>query len=68
MTFLDKLATAQQKNGSLLCVGLDPEPAKFPGQLKGDASRIYDFCARIVGITAWDISSVPRRLTSSTAS
>ncbi|RST48808.1 orotidine-5'-phosphate decarboxylase [Variovorax sp. DXTD-1] len=52
MTFLDKLAAAQQKNGSLLCVGLDPEPAKFPGQLKGDASRIYDFCARIVDATA----------------
>ncbi|RRH87951.1 orotidine-5'-phosphate decarboxylase [Variovorax beijingensis] len=52
MTFLDKLATAQQTNGSLLCVGLDPEPAKFPGQLKGDASRIYDFCARIVDATA----------------
>ena len=52
MTFLDKLATAQQKNGSLLCVGLDPEPAKFPGQLKGDASRIYDFCASIVDATA----------------
>ena len=52
MTFLDKLATAQQKNGSLLCVGLDPEPAKFPGQFKGDASRIFDFCARIVDATA----------------
>lgn len=52
MTFLDKLATAQQTNGSLLCVGLDPEPAKFPGRLKGDASRIYDFCARIVDATA----------------
>lgn len=52
MTFLDKLAAAQQKNGSLLCVGLDPEPAKFPGQFKGDASRIYDFCARIVDATA----------------
>ena len=52
MTFLDKLATAQQKNGSLLCVGLDPEPAKFPGQLKNDAGRIYDFCARIVDATA----------------
>jgi orotidine-5'-phosphate decarboxylase len=52
MTFLDKLATAQQKNGSLLCVGLDPEPAKFPGQLKGNAGRIYEFCARIVDATA----------------
>jgi orotidine-5'-phosphate decarboxylase len=52
MTFLDKLAAAQQKNGSLLCVGLDPEPAKFPGAFKGDAGRIYDFCARIVDATA----------------
>jgi len=52
MTFLDKLAAAQQTNGSLLCVGLDPEPAKFPGAYKGDASRIYDFCARIVDATA----------------
>jgi len=52
MTFLDKLAAAQQKNGSLLCVGLDPEPTRFPGQFKGDTSRIYDFCARIVDATA----------------
>ncbi|RYY66596.1 MAG: orotidine-5'-phosphate decarboxylase [Comamonadaceae bacterium] len=33
-------------------VGLDPEPGRFPAQLKGDASRIYDFCARIVDATA----------------
>jgi len=36
----------------MLCVGLDPEPAKFPAALKGDASRIYDFCAAIVEATA----------------
>jgi orotidine-5'-phosphate decarboxylase len=52
MTFLDKLRAAERQNGSLLCVGLDPEPAKFPASLKGDASRIYDFCARIVDATA----------------
>ncbi|WP_093436307.1 orotidine-5'-phosphate decarboxylase [Variovorax sp. 770b2] len=52
MTFLDKLAAAQQKNGSLLCVGLDPEPARFPGGYKDDAASIYDFCARIVDATA----------------
>src|SRR3954464_1455014 len=52
MTFLDKLRAAERQNGSLLCVGLDPEPTKFPAQLKGDASRIYDFCARIVDATA----------------
>ena len=52
MTFIDKLRAAQQRNGSMLCVGLDPEPSRFPGGLKGDASRIYDFCARIVDATA----------------
>ncbi|AMM24914.1 orotidine-5'-phosphate decarboxylase [Variovorax sp. PAMC 28711] len=52
MTFLDKLRAAERRNGSLLCVGLDPEPAKFPAGLKGDASKIYDFCARIVDATA----------------
>lgn len=52
MTFLDKLRTAERQNGSLLCVGLDPEPAKFPEHLRGDASRIYDFCAAIVDATA----------------
>jgi len=52
MTFLDKLRAAERRNGSMLCVGLDPEPARFPAQLKGDASKIYDFCARIVDATA----------------
>ncbi|MBS0339729.1 MAG: orotidine-5'-phosphate decarboxylase [Proteobacteria bacterium] len=52
MTFLDQLHTAAQANRSLLCVGLDPEPKRFPGSLQGDASRIYDFCARIVDATA----------------
>jgi orotidine-5'-phosphate decarboxylase len=52
MTFLEMLQGAQQRNGSMLCVGLDPEPARFPGDLKDDAGRIYDFCARIVDATA----------------
>ena len=52
LTFLDKLAKAEQQNQSMLCVGLDPEPTRFPGKLKGDASRIYDFCAAIVDATA----------------
>jgi orotidine-5'-phosphate decarboxylase len=52
MIFLDKLRAAERRNGSLLCVGLDPEPAKFPARLKGDAGKIYDFCAAIVDATA----------------
>ena len=52
MTFLEMLHGAQARNASLLCVGLDPEPTRFPAQLKGDANKIYDFCARIVDATA----------------
>jgi orotidine-5'-phosphate decarboxylase len=52
MTFLDMLRNAERQNGSMLCVGLDPDPAKFPAKLKGDASRIFDFCAAIVDATA----------------
>jgi len=51
MKFTDQLAAAERANDSLLCVGLDPEPAKFPGGWKGDAARIFDFCASIVDAT-----------------
>jgi len=52
MNFIDMLRAAERQNASLLCVGLDPEPAKFPAALRGDASRIYDFCAAMVDATA----------------
>ena len=52
MTFLEQLQGAERQNGSLLCVGLDPEPSKFPAGMKGDARKIYDFCAQIVDATA----------------
>ncbi|MDP4301079.1 orotidine-5'-phosphate decarboxylase [Leptothrix discophora] len=51
MNFTDQLARAERLHDSLLCVGLDPEPSKFPGAWKGDAARIFDFCARIVDAT-----------------
>jgi orotidine-5'-phosphate decarboxylase len=51
MKFTQQLAAAQAANQSLLCVGLDPEPAKFPGAWRDDPARIYDFCAAIVAAT-----------------
>ncbi len=51
MNFLQRLAAARQRRDSLLCVGLDPEPAKFPAPWQGDPARIFDFCARIVDAT-----------------
>ncbi|CAN5581956.1 orotidine-5'-phosphate decarboxylase [soil metagenome] len=49
--FSAALAQAERANDSMLCVGLDPEPGRFPGEWKGDVSRIFDFCAAIVDAT-----------------
>ncbi len=51
MNFLDRLTAAQQRHDSLLCIGLDPETAKFPRAWRGDGQKIFDFCARIVDAT-----------------
>jgi len=52
MNFIDLLRHAGHQNGSLLCVGLDPDPARFPCAYKNEASKIFDFCAAIVDATA----------------
>ena len=51
MTFIERLAHAQQIHQSLLCVGLDPDPARLPPHLQGPEA-IYDFCAQVVLATA----------------
>ena len=50
--FRARLAAAWARNDSLLCVGLDPDPARFPGAMRGRADRIFDFCRDIVDATA----------------
>ena len=52
MTFIEALGAAWQNNNSLLCVGLDPDPAKFPAHLKGRSDAIFEFCKGIVDATA----------------
>jgi orotidine-5'-phosphate decarboxylase len=51
VNFRARLVASQQRRDSLLCVGLDPEPDRFPEPWRGDATRIFDFCARIVDAT-----------------
>ena len=51
MIFLEQLAATQASKQSLLCVGLDPEPRKFPAHLGQDGAHIFDFCASIVDAT-----------------
>ena len=52
MTFIESLTAAWAKNNSLLCVGLDPDPAKFPAHLKGRPDAIFEFCKSIADATA----------------
>ena len=52
MTFLQLLTQVWQRNDSLLCVGLDPEPARFPAALRDDPDAIFAFCRTIVDATA----------------
>jgi orotidine-5'-phosphate decarboxylase len=47
MNFLEKLAKAVRKNRSLLCVGLDPDPALMPAGIE-----VLDFNKAIIDATA----------------
>jgi len=51
MNFTDMLQQASVQAQSLLCVGLDPEPRRFPAPMHQDAGKILDFCAQIVDAT-----------------
>ena len=50
--FAQRLAEAEVRAGSLLCVGLDPDPSRFPMGWAGQPQRILDFCRAIVDATA----------------
>jgi orotidine-5'-phosphate decarboxylase len=52
MTFLETLLEAGRRNHSLLCVGLDPDPARIPARLRATPDTIYAFCMAIVEATA----------------
>ncbi|MBR0567951.1 orotidine-5'-phosphate decarboxylase [Azoarcus sp. L1K30] len=52
MHFMTALKGAWQQRNSLLCVGLDPDPARFPAHLQGRPDAIFEFCKQIVDATA----------------
>jgi orotidine-5'-phosphate decarboxylase len=52
MRFLEQLKGAWARNDSLVCVGLDPELERFPAQLAGQASPIFQFNRAIIDATA----------------
>lgn len=49
MAFHDLLRRAWTTSDSMLCVGLDPDPSRFPEVVHGS---VFDFCAAIVDATA----------------
>jgi orotidine-5'-phosphate decarboxylase len=54
MKFIEKLLAASRENNSLLCVGLDPEPVRFPPQYLGVPAEesVLHFCRDIIDATA----------------
>ena len=51
-SFIDRLRDRWQRADTLVCVGLDPEPAKFPARFAHDPDAIFHFCRDIVDATA----------------
>jgi orotidine-5'-phosphate decarboxylase len=52
MHFMQSLQQAWARHDSLVCVGLDPEPAKFPAAFRGNPDAVFEFCRAIVDATA----------------
>ena len=52
MAFVDALKARWTGANTLVCVGLDPEPAKFPAHLREDPDAVFRFCREIVDATA----------------
>jgi orotidine-5'-phosphate decarboxylase len=64
ITFAERLARAQQISGSLVCVGLDPDPAKLPKDLVG-AEQLAE--AQNVFAGAQPLLAFNRRIVDATA-
>ena len=52
MSFMQALRDRWLQANSLVCVGLDPEPAKFPAKFANDADAVFAFCRDIADATA----------------
>jgi orotidine-5'-phosphate decarboxylase len=50
--FLARLYAAAKRNDSLVCVGLDPEPERFPATVRGLPDAIFQFNRQIIDATA----------------
>jgi len=51
-TFTQQLQSAWASQGSMLCVGFDPDPKRLPQSLQGKSESIFEFCREIADATA----------------
>ncbi len=51
MSFYQRLNSAWDRSGSMLCVGLDPDVSRLPTSMRGSVDAIEDFCKAIVDAT-----------------
>ena len=51
MKFTEQLNRSWAHSNSLLCVGLDPDPNRFPTHLVNHPDRVFEFCRQIVDAT-----------------
>jgi orotidine-5'-phosphate decarboxylase len=51
MSFYQRLNTAWERSGSMLCVGLDPDVSRLPTSMRGSVDAIEEFCKAIVDAT-----------------
>lgn len=51
MGFTERLQSAWSTSGSLVCVGLDPDPLRFPASVGREAKSIESFCRTIIAAT-----------------
>ena len=52
MSFITALRRRWQTANTLVCIGLDPEPAKFPQRFANDPDAVFAFCRDIADATA----------------
>jgi orotidine-5'-phosphate decarboxylase len=51
-TFTQQLQSAWASQGSMLCVGFDPDPKRLPAVFQGKPEGIFEFCREIADATA----------------
>jgi orotidine-5'-phosphate decarboxylase len=52
MAFVEDIRRRWTEADTMVCVGLDPEPEKFPAHLRADPDAVFAFCKAIVDATA----------------